>query len=58
MKVTLAKNHTHAGRECAPGDVIDVDAQTADWLKAQGVITRLKAIEDKDEKRPPTGRKE
>jgi hypothetical protein len=58
MKVTLAKNHTHAGKDFVPGDVIDVDAQTADWLKAQGVITRLKAIEDKDEKRPPTGRKE
>ncbi len=61
MKVTLAKNHTHAGKDYASGDVIDVDAQTADWLRAQGVVTqpRLKAVgNEPDDKTTPPGRKE
>ena len=38
MKVTLIKDHTHAGEPMRPGDVIDVDASTAHWLAAQGAI--------------------
>ncbi len=38
MKVTLIKPHTHVGEEKAAGDVIDVDAPTAQWLAGHGVI--------------------
>jgi len=38
MKVTLIKEHTHAGEAKQAGDVIDVDAPTAQWLAAQGAI--------------------
>lgn len=38
MKVTLLKPHTHAGAQKKPGDKIDVDADTAQWLADQGVI--------------------
>ena len=29
--------HTHAGRPYAPGETLDVDPTTADWLIAQGI---------------------
>jgi len=29
--------HTHAGRLHAPGEALDVESYTADWLIAQGV---------------------
>ena len=29
--------HTHAGRAFVPGDLLDVDLTTADWLIGQGV---------------------
>jgi len=37
MTVELLKPHTHAGRPCAPGDLLDVDEATARWLIEQGV---------------------
>lgn len=41
MRVTLKKNHTHAGRELAPGAVIEVDESTAAWLIEHEVIAPL-----------------
>lgn len=38
MQVTLKKPHTHAGKQKQPGDPIDVDAGTAEWLAGLGVI--------------------
>lgn len=38
MKVTLLKPHTHAGQSSAAGEIIDVDAATAQWLADNGVI--------------------
>ena len=38
MQVTLKKPHTHAGMQKQPGDTIDVDAGTAEWLAGLGVI--------------------
>lgn len=43
MKVTLQQPHTHAGQQKHPGDKIDVDAEIAQWLAAQGVIAPLAA---------------
>jgi hypothetical protein len=36
-RVLLIHPHTHAGKPCAPGDRIEVDAASAAWLLAQGV---------------------
>jgi hypothetical protein len=35
-RILLNRPHTHAGRLYAPGDRLDVPADTADWLIAQG----------------------
>jgi hypothetical protein len=35
--VTLLKPHTDAGAEYAPGDTLDVDETTAQWLIEHGV---------------------
>jgi hypothetical protein len=35
--VVLNRPHTHAGKPCAPGDRLEVDAASAAWLLAQGV---------------------
>ena len=36
-RLILNRLHTHAGRPYVPGETLDVDAQTADWLIGQGV---------------------
>lgn len=38
MNVTLIKDHIDGGKQYAAGDVIDVDADTAQWLAKQGAI--------------------
>jgi hypothetical protein len=35
--VTLLKPHTDAGTDYAPGDTLDVDEATAQWLIEHGV---------------------
>jgi hypothetical protein len=35
--VTLLKPHTDAGADYAPGDLLDVDEPTAQWLIEHGV---------------------
>lgn len=37
-RILLDRPHTHAGRLYAPGDRLDVAADTADWLIAQGIV--------------------
>lgn len=46
MKVKLVKDHTHAGVDYPAGAVIEVDGDTADWLRAQKVAEPpvLKAV--------------
>ena len=39
--LVLLKSHTHAGKTCGPGERIDVDESTAQWLLANGVATEL-----------------
>jgi hypothetical protein len=36
-RLILNRLHTHAGRLHAPGDALEVDLTTADWLIGQGV---------------------
>lgn len=38
MKVTLKKDHTHAGKPCKAGDDIEVNAADAQWLADHKVI--------------------
>ena len=38
-RLVLTRPHTHAGKPCAPGDRIEVDATSADWLIAHGIAT-------------------
>ena len=37
--LVLLKPHTHAGKTCEPGERIDVDEITAQWLLANGIAT-------------------
>lgn len=53
MKVTLKKAHTHAGKECVPGDEIEVSAAEAAWLAGAGVIDPVGA-----DSAPAKGKKE
>lgn len=39
-RLLLLHPHTHAGRLYAPGERIEVDARTAQWLLDQGVAQR------------------
>ena len=39
--LVLLKPHTHAGKAGEPGERIDVDEITAQWLLANGVATEL-----------------
>jgi hypothetical protein len=39
MKITLLKDHCHAGIEYLAGAVIDVEADTADYLQRFGIGT-------------------
>lgn len=41
MKVTLKKDHTHAGKPETAGTEIEVTAPEAEWLAAAGVIDPL-----------------
>jgi hypothetical protein len=36
-RLVLTRPHTHAGKPCRPGDRIEVDAATADWLVAHDI---------------------
>ena len=36
-RLVLTRPHTHAGKDCEPGERIDVDAATADWLLAHNI---------------------
>ncbi len=36
-RVVLERAHTHAGQACAPGQALDLDAASAEWLLAQGI---------------------
>ena len=47
MQVTLKKPHTHAGEQKQPGDLIEVDAGTAQWLADLGVIERPAPLPEK-----------
>lgn len=38
IKVTLAKAHTHGGKECAPGEVIEVTESQAARLRTAGAV--------------------
>lgn len=40
VEVTLGKEHTHQGKKKQPGDKIRVARPIAEWLKAQGVLTK------------------
>ena len=35
--LVLIRPHTHAGKPLQPGDRLDVDGGTADWLIANGI---------------------
>jgi hypothetical protein len=37
-RLVLKRPHTHAGRAYQAGERIDVNARTADWLIAHGVV--------------------
>ena len=39
--LVLLKPHTHAGKTCGPGERIDVDESTSQWLITNGVATEL-----------------
>ncbi len=36
-RIALLQRHTHGGRLCTPGEVIEVDPDLADWLIDVGV---------------------
>lgn len=46
IKVTLARAHTHAGRQHEAGDVISVTPPEAEWLAAQGVARVISGAEE------------
>ena len=35
--IVLTQPHTHAGKPLQPGEWLDVDGSTADWLIANGI---------------------
>jgi len=39
-RLVLTRPHTHAGKSYGPGDRIEVDADTAEWLLAHDIATR------------------
>ncbi len=53
-RLVLCQAHTHAGRHLAPGDRIEVDAATAQWLLEQG-IAALEARPTRTEVRNDSG---
>jgi hypothetical protein len=38
-RLVLTRPHTHAGKSYGPGDRIEVDADTAEWLLAHDIAT-------------------
>lgn len=57
-RLVLTRPHTHAGQAYAPGQPIEVEAGTADWLLAHG-IARPEAEPMQTETEPkPLQRKE
>lgn len=45
IKVTLARAHTHAGRQHEAGDEISVTPPEAEWLAAHGVAKVISAAD-------------
>lgn len=39
-RLVLTRPHTHAGKSYGPGDRIEVDADTAEWLLVHDIATR------------------
>ena len=37
--LVLLKPHTHASKTCEPGERLEVDESTAQWLLANGIAT-------------------
>ena len=37
--LVLIRPHTHAGKPLQPGERLDVESSTADWLIAHGIAT-------------------
>jgi hypothetical protein len=58
----LTRPHTHAGKPYAPGDRIEADANTADWLLAHDVATPDTTPDSRSARTgtesPPNARKE
>lgn len=50
----LLQTHTHAGRACPPGEIIEVDSDLADWLIALGVAQLSSATEPYSDSEPAT----
>lgn len=42
VKVKLLKDHTHAGKECKAGDIIEVREDQVAWLQEAGVVEKNK----------------
>ena len=42
VKVKFKKPHTHAGKDCKPGDTIEVRNDQAKWLEKIGVAEKEK----------------
>ena len=40
-RVQLLQAHNHAGKECLPGEVVEVDGDLAEWLIQGGVATSI-----------------
>lgn len=41
MQIELLKTHTHAGIACAPGALLSLDTDLAQWLVDQGVARNV-----------------
>lgn len=61
-RLVLTRPHTHAGKTHGPGESIEVDAPTADWLWAQGIAAPVPqaapACTPHDSERPTTPQKD
>lgn len=40
-RIRLLQPHTHAGKQCSPGERIEVDADLAEWLIHLGVAAAI-----------------
>jgi hypothetical protein len=57
-RLVLKRPHTHAGTTYRSGDRIEVDADTAEWLLAQGIAAREPRPLKADPDNSPTLRKD